>query len=89
MFKKTCFYIKKEKERNSYKTLIYQRFQLCINESQNDIFGSLSLRQMKTPLKSEPPRFGHQWCFCYNPSVCAASQALRHWILFGLKIRKG
>ena len=29
-------------------------------------FESLLLRHMKTPLKSEPLRFGRRWCFCYK-----------------------
>lgn len=39
--------------------------------------------QMKTPLESEPLRFGQQWCFCHKLCIYAGSRAIGFQIQTG------
>lgn len=49
-------------------------------QSRGQGFKSPILHHMKTPLKSEPLRFGQQWCFCYKPCIYAGLRAIRFQI---------
>ena len=48
-----------------------QHFDCCIRR-----FKSCHPSHLKAPLKSEPPRFGHQWCFYYKTQyLCGFSRS--------------
>ena len=54
------------------------------SDSKGRGFESLRAGHLKTPLKSEPLRFGQQWCFCYKPRIYAGLRAIR----FQIQIRQ-
>ena len=58
------------------------------SDSEGRGFESLRADHMKTPLESEPLRFGHQWCFCYKSCIYAAFQSRIFLLPFGLKKEK-